>query len=211
MGDKVMIDQYTPQQEVAQIASFGSLVFQNPLKFAHPAGTRVSTVPPNKGFFAARVAEPASGTAAKGDSSSTSDGNVPLFVIGGALLALCLAGILAMALFSKKKKKKVKRVPTQETYEPMEERQPLNNEDQYEGAQSQYMPVGGQMEQSLYRPVNRGAAAMPTLDAIPMQTMPPTRMPGMSAMPTAYNAASPLAQTAAAMPTAYNLPQTVYR
>jgi len=41
IGDTVDIAPGTPEQEVNTVEAFGSIIFANPLQFAHPAGTKV--------------------------------------------------------------------------------------------------------------------------------------------------------------------------
>lgn len=190
IGDAVIIDQGTPQQEVNHIASFGSLVFQTPLKFPHAAGASVATVPPNQGAPQLKAAAAATPTEAPGTSSGSIQGDMVPVAIGGAVLGLCLICMCAAGVIYSMsgKKQKKRKVPTRDTYMP-EENQPMMQpslepapESQYL-VQSQYMPVGAPP----------GIGQMPTLDVVPMQTMPPTMF--NQPLTTGFAAASPLAQT----------------
>lgn len=218
IGDEVVIGQGTPQQEVNHIASFGSLVFQTPLKFPHAAGSSIATIPPNQGappspqLKAAAAAVNANATEAEGTSSGSIQGDMVPVTIGGAVLGLCLICMCAAGLMysmSGKKKNNKKRAPLQrETFMP-EENQPMMQPSSEPAPESQYLV------QSQYMPVGAppGIGNMPTLDVVPMQTMPPTmfNQPFNQPFTTGFAAASPLAQTqnavlptTTAMPTQFN-------
>lgn len=209
IGEQVMLGEGTPQQEVNTIKSFGSLIFQSPLKFAHPAGTSIKSVPLVQST-PPPVALRASTVAGINNGSSTADGTSQMLIAGGGLAAVCLLlGCCALVFMMTSKKKKKPMMRGGRAIADPDERPPppLVGE-------SQYMPVG---QESQYLPMPAtGVGAVPTLDVVPMQTMPPLSTYAARNQPTtSMYAASPLAATtnalpSSAMPTAYNMAAPQY-
>jgi hypothetical protein len=207
IGEEVMLGEGTPRQEVNTIKSFGSLVFQSPLKFPHPAGEKIKSVP-----LVQSTPPPVMlrGAAVDQDSSSTADGTTQMLIAGGGLAAVCLLlGCCALVFMMTSKKKKKPMMRGGRAIADPDERPPppLVGE-------SQYMPVG---QESQYLPMPAtGVGAVPTLDVVPMQTMPPLSTYAPRNQPTtSMYAASPLAATtnalpSSAMPTAYNMAAPQY-
>lgn len=209
IGQNVIVDPGTPSAEQNTITGFGSLIFQNPFAKEHAAGAKIATLPTKQNLGTANpMLRGVVGTAPEDQVqedtvSSGSTQHTVLLIAGvlGCLGLLAVCAVVAMCCMGKKKSKKKGIRPAQESYIP-EDQTPLNQP----AAESQYMPMGGM--ESQYMPVTPGIGAMPTLNAVPMQTMPPP--PGMFASPYAGVGASPLANTVnalptTAMPTTYNM------
>ena len=51
IGDRIVINQGKPDQEVDVVAGLGSIILQDPLRLNHAAGATVSLLPPGKGLL----------------------------------------------------------------------------------------------------------------------------------------------------------------
>lgn len=199
IGQNVVIDTGLPTQESNIITGFGSLIFKNPFAYGHGAGADIRSVP---GAQNVGLAPPALRVANTAAPTATNNNNT-IAIVAGVLGVLCLLVCCAAGLFlmNKKPKKTQKRGVRPEPQVP-EDQQPLNSMMMAPAAESQYMPMGGM--ESQYMPVTPGIGAMPTLAAIPMQTMPPPTtgysQVGYGGSPYGYGA-SPLANTVSALPT----------
>lgn len=104
VGDSVVLDLDTPREEVNKIVGFGSLLLEQPLKFAHTTGAVVAVIE-NKEVPVLLAKEAASQTiattttpvavAAAGDEIP-----LPVWIALGVLVCCCCAAILAAVISS---------------------------------------------------------------------------------------------------------------